>query len=115
MCHQTVLLAKNYCGELYFCEKCLSYDLAFNNIHLKFSSEEMNYFSKLIELMQVRQLKLKHPLPETKIPMKTLQQNLCLVFDKKELIALRQLLAPKAKSNFTILNIRDIDLDYSIN
>ncbi len=118
MCHQHKLLAKNCDGQLTYCENCNIYHLTFNNIYIEFIEKEIIRFKEYILQLEADywQIPQDKVVMNRKIAIKTLQQNLSLVFNKQELSSLKSLVLQLTKKPMDdTLQVFDIDYLFYLN
>lgn len=94
MCEKLKKIKENDCGELHYCKSCKIYHLLFNNFHFVFKIEEYEALKNHINKIEIEFWldKFGNTIMKRKIPIPTLQENLILVFDIYEFIALKSLL-----------------------
>ncbi|WP_027076428.1 DUF6686 family protein [Maribacter antarcticus] len=94
MCHKVCTLSKNKDGQLTYCSTCDIYHLYFNNIYLEFKQSEMECFKKFITHINIEYWESSNDrvLQKRKIPIQTMQQNLAMVFNRRELYSLKAIL-----------------------
>ncbi len=118
MCHNHNIktIAKSKYGELSFCTQCNIYHLSFNNLFFEFTPNELESFRKYIFMLEVEYWEQKYNFTriKRKIPIPSTQQNLFLMFNKQEIIALRTLFM-KQNDPFSLLHVEDIDYTYILN
>ncbi|AUP80629.1 DUF6686 family protein [Flavivirga eckloniae] len=116
MCCQNTI-AKNYSGQLSFCEDCQIYRLTFNNICIEFDEQEFSSFQMFLEAIDVDywETKYERTAMGRKIPIQTIQHNLTIILNKQELEALKDLVMLKTKKPFNELSVIDIDYLFFLN
>ena len=94
MCHKVCTLSKNKDGQLTYCSTCDIYHLYFNNIYLEFKQSEMECFKKFVSQIDVAywESSCDRVLLKRRIPIQTMQQNLAIVFNRRELNSLKAIL-----------------------
>lgn len=117
MCHQINTIAKNYNGDLCFCENCQLYRLVFNNICIEFNEKELLAFQSFVSNVEVEYWEAKYDriAMKRKIHIQSTQQNLSLLFNRQEFASLKELVLQKTKKPFTKLSLMDIDYTYFLN
>lgn len=111
MHHGYVLIAKNKNGQLTFSEDFQIYHLTFNNIHLEFFKKELIRFKEFIIELEIGYAEgcYNRVIMNRKVPIKTMQHNLTLIFNKQELDGLKRLLTQTDKTLLENLKVSDID------
>lgn len=117
MGHLIKILAKNYNGELSFCRNCKTYHLHFNNLFFELNKRQFKALRKHINRIEFDfwDINENSKMMKRTIPMETLQENMILMFSKKELESLKDLLflrASRTEKNYELLNI---DYSFSLN
>ncbi|MFV9551534.1 DUF6686 family protein [Algibacter sp. PT7-4] len=117
MNHKYKTLAKNCYGQLTYCINCKIYHLTFNNIYLEFNENEMVRFKEYILELEADYWQIPNDafIMNRKFPIKTMQQNLSLIFNKQELRAIKNLITRFNKSNTETLRVYDIDYLFYLN
>ena len=108
--------AQNSFGSLKFCRECKYFTLTFSNFEFKFDRSKLKKFANYLNDV-CEDYWLDNDTAENKkrpIPIHTSQQNLTLVFDRREFGALKQLVTTNyAETKF--LSILDIDYPLILN
>ncbi|GGG39146.1 hypothetical protein GCM10011344_45030 [Dokdonia pacifica] len=117
MCHQVKTIAKNCDGQLSFCENCQVYHLTFNNLYIEFTARELESFKRYVSGIEVEywEMKYERMVIKRKIPIQTMQQNLSMMFNKQELLSLKDLIMQKTQKPFENLSLLDIDYTFFLN
>ena len=81
-------------GILIYCENREMYQLLFNNIIFDFNSMEMDSFSSYLNQIDVKfwETEYKNSIYDKKIPIPSIQTNLIIMLNKKELEELKFLI-----------------------
>lgn len=117
MCHKIETLAKNCHGDLSFCSSCSVYHLTFGNIYIELTPKEMLGFRNYVTDVDIEYWECKYErMPiKRKIVIKTMQQNLSLMFNRSELASLKNLLVFNTKKPNEALSVLDIDYTLFMN
>jgi len=117
MAHKIEIISRNYNGELSYCTCCKTYHLHFNNLYFEFSEEELNNFKQIICFSEdlVADMPANKRMMKRHIPIETGQVNMVLMFNFKEIKALRGLLFFQEKTSTGGLAPLDINYDFSLN
>ncbi|TYA71469.1 DUF6686 family protein [Seonamhaeicola marinus] len=117
MCHKYITLAKNCDGQLTYCSSYGVYHLTFNNIYLEFTEKDIIRFKEYIIELEADywQIPYDRVVMNRKIPIRTLQQNLSLIFSKQELNSLKSLVMQSTKRPFEDLSVFEIDYLFYLN
>ena len=109
-------IGKNKFGDLYYCLECSKFHLIFNNFHFSLSKSQLislrNYVYKLETSFyedEHRGIDLKR-----KIPVPTFQENLVLIFNNSEFLALKELLFNNQNPQ-RILTLDEMDYNSILN
>lgn len=114
MCNNTRTLTKVKNGELSICKQCNIYRLQFNNIYLEFTPNEFNHFKDYILTIDIDFWEYKYAKAHVKrkIPIPSTQQNLILMFNRKEIRELQTLFYKP--EDITEMNLEISDIDYAL-
>ena len=117
MCEQIITLAKNYNGQLSYCEDCRVYHFTFNNIYIEFTKKELQLFKKYVSNIEVEywETKNKTIIIKRKIPIGTMQENLSMIFNKQELKSLKDLIFQNTIRSNEKISVLDIDYTLLLN
>ncbi|MFT5892447.1 MAG: hypothetical protein ACI9Y7_002557 [Dokdonia sp.] len=117
MCHKVKTIAKNCDGQLSFCTSCKVYHLTFNNLYIEFTPRELHAFRHYVSGIEVEywEMKYERMVMKRKIPIQTMQQNLSMMFNKQELVSLKELIMQKTQKPFQNLSLLDIDYTFFLN
>ncbi|MDY8135942.1 DUF6686 family protein [Aquimarina sp. 2201CG5-10] len=118
MCHQIKLLNQTKNGSILHCDSCKLYHLIFGHFHLEFSRSELKNFMLFLKNINVPywEYRYQSKLIKRKIPIPTLQKNLSLVLNQKELDEIKNLLFGISNlKNINYVNSEDIDYDFISN
>ncbi|MFB1027476.1 MAG: hypothetical protein QMC27_05925 [Flavobacteriaceae bacterium] len=117
MCEQIITLAKNYNGQLPYCEDCRVYHFTFNNIYIEFTKKELKLFKKYVSNIEVEywETKNKTMIIKRKIPIGTMQENLSMIFNKQELKSLKDLIFQNTIRSNEKISVLDIDYTLLLN
>jgi len=101
MCEKLIKIKENDCGELHYCKSCDMYHLIFKNFHFILSIKEYQDLKNHIDDIDIEFWldKFGDTKVKRKIPIATSQENLILVFDIYEFIALKSLFFNQSKVN----------------
>lgn len=112
MCNQIETIAKNCHGKLCFCKGKNKYHLYFNNIYIELTKRELKSFQKFLSEIDVEYWESKYDcqVMKRKIPIPTFQQNLLLMFNKEEIVSLKNLVFLNTPKPFE--NLSPVDIDY---
>ena len=93
MCEKLIKIKENDCGELHYCESCNTYHLLYKNFHFVLNIKEYQALKNHINDIDIEFWldKFGETKVKRKIPVATSQENLILVFDIYEFIALKSL------------------------
>lgn len=114
MSHNIIEISKNWNGKLEFCKGCKKYYLSFNNVFLIFNRYELNKFIEYLSRQNFEGFDDDEAIPTLghKVLIPTMQDNLILLFSKKEINALKSLLENKC-SNLNSKLISAFEIDYT--
>ncbi len=117
MAHSIKLLARNYNGELTFCTCCKTYHLHFNNLFFEFTRNELTDFKQMVYFSEdlAREAEITTRMMKRTIPIETGKSNMILIFNAKEIEALRGLVFFEEKKSIKDIDPIDIDFDFSLN
>ncbi|MFD2568842.1 DUF6686 family protein [Pseudotenacibaculum haliotis] len=117
MCSKIKTIAKVKSGELSLCTNCNHYHLMFNNIFFEFSRKELKQFRDYVFNINLEYWESNYPCPVIKknIPIPSLQKNLILIFNRKEIEELKKLLSFKSYHKFQEIELDDIDYTLILN
>lgn len=117
MCHQIKIISRIKKGHLSICEECNMYHLTFNNLFFEFTEDEFKSFKRHLSLLEIDYWENKYSCQviNRKIPIPTLQQNLVLIFNRREIEDLKVLIFAKSASSFKNLRIDEIDYAFFLN
>lgn len=115
---QVNIISKNSLGQFSFCTQCKLYNLSFNNVLFEFDKKELFSFQRYINSIDTEYWESAFHTTKVKrkIPIPTVQGNLILVFSKKELGLLKELVsypAPQFKSKSFL--IESVMQNFSLN
>ena len=116
MCKKLNILGKNNFGELIYCSSNDIYHLVFKNFHFILNPKQMVSLKKhILELdIEYWEEKFYGTNVSRKIPIPTYQNNLILIFNKLEFIALRELFYKKSKT-LRFISIDEIEYEFNLN
>ena len=113
MCHKDIKIISSIKeGSLINCE-CGSYTFKFNNIIFEFTENELKSFKKYLMKINVDYWEKQcicNISTCRKIPIITSQGNLLLIFNRLEFEKIKKIIFPNKKSNFDLLNHKDLQL-----
>jgi len=117
MCHNVKTIAKNYYGQLSFCETCEMFHLTFTNIYIELTLKELDAFQHHVATIDIEYWEEKYDsMPiKRKIVINTLQHNLSLLFNRSELAAFKDLLFDNTKKPGCPLRVTEIDYTLFLN
>jgi hypothetical protein len=117
MCHTIKTLATVSNGELLLCTACNIYHLTYNNIHFEFTPEEFDQFKKYLLHIEVAYWEERFSCRKMgrSIPIPSLQQNLILVFNSREIQELRALVLAEKRNVFHPIALDDINYTLVLN
>ena len=117
MCHKVKTIAKNCDGQLSFCASCNVYHLTFNNIYIEFTPRELDAFREHVFNIDVEywEMRYERVVIKRKIPIRTMQQNLSMMFNKQELMSLKNLIMQNTQKPFENIGLLDIDCKFFLN
>lgn len=117
MCKNIKTIAKVKSGELSICLHCNHYHLTFNNIFFEFNQEELDQFSDYLSQIDLDYWESNYPCSFVKknIPIPSLQKNLILIFNKKEIEELKMLFSSRTYHKFMKIKLEDIDYTLILN
>ncbi len=117
MCHNIKLLSRTKSGELSFCKACNVFHLVFNNLFFELNVKEFNRLRSYIYTIKVDYWEHKYACPKIrrKIPLPSMQDNLIIMFNRKEIKELRLLLSANPVGIDNLLSVDDIDYAMIIN
>ena len=110
-------IAKVPSGDLTLCLECRKYQLSFNNLFFEFTKEELKQFKYYIFDLDVDYWECEYQCPKLKknIPIPSLQNNLILLFDRREIEELKELLSFGKYNRFRELQLDEIDYKLILN
>ena len=93
MCQNVIPIAQTKEGRLSLCKTCKLYNLTFNNILLEFTHNEFLTFQNYIKDIEMDYWEERYSenILTRKIPIQTIQQNLFLMFTRREIDCLKKL------------------------
>ena len=112
MCKKEKKVSQNHFYLLTKCNTCNLLHLSFNNVMLEFTYQEFESFCSFIDTIDTDYWVKKHSQKKRSIPIKTIQENLYLMFSEKEINDLKNLLSNKAFTQYEFINSEKIN--YSI-
>ena len=118
MSHHIKRLNKTKNGSFLHCDYCKVYHVLFGHFHFEFTVEELKYFRWFLKNINIDywEKRYESDLIERKIPIPTLQQNLCLNLNREELNEIKRLLCiGKDIKDTSLVNFKDIDYDFISN
>gem|GEM_PF-191610 len=117
MCHRIVSISKVKSGELSRCIDCNIYHLIFNNIFFEFDLEQLHQFKNYLSAIETDYWEEKYACSEIrrKIPIPSIQQNLVLLFDRREIRELQILFSRQFPEEMDSLGVDDIDYTFILN
>ncbi|WP_430906779.1 DUF6686 family protein [Maribacter sp. 2-571] len=117
MCHELSTLSKNNDGALLYCEACNIYHLIFNNIYLEFTKAEMRAFQRFVTTIDIEQWETccNRVMFKRKIPIQSMQQNLALIFNRRELLSLKDLIFQRTRKPESTIPLIEIDYQSCLN
>jgi hypothetical protein len=116
MCKEIKIISKIKDGEILKCNTCNSFTLTYRNLFFEFSPPEFDNFKKYISKIDVNYWEDNSCIKtKRKVFIPTQQENLILMFHKKEIKDLKILLNINDSEKFVILNSNQIDFDIVYN
>lgn len=117
MSHTIKTIAQVSSGELLFCTACKLYHLTFNNIHFEFTPNEYKQFKKYLFHIDIDYWEEKYSCHHTgkNIPIPSLQKNLVLIFNRKEIQELKVLFSSSGAKEFQTISLDDINYTLVLN
>ncbi len=117
MCNKTIIISKTKSGELSICKNCNSCHFIFNNIYFELNLKELKHLKEYLFKINIKKWETKHSCARLsrKTPIPTLQENLVLMFNSREITELKQLLSSKINSDIKMVNLDDIDYQLILN
>jgi hypothetical protein len=117
MCNKIKTLAKTSNGTLTTCTVSDHYHLSFNNLFFDFNQEELNQFRNYICELDIDYWELQYPCPKLQknIPIPSLQENLVLLFNRREIEELKKLVSFNKKYRNKFLRLDEIDYKLILN
>ncbi|TPN87022.1 DUF6686 family protein [Aquimarina algicola] len=111
MCQNIRIISEIKTGQLAKCDTCQLYHLTFNNLLFQFTIEEFESFRKYLYHLEVDYWEHKHIDSDLsrKIPIPTLQENLFLMFNRKEINDLKKLVFNSNYDASRILKTHEIE------
>ena len=109
MCTRQNIVRKNFFGELCYCSDHKIFHLMFSNILIELTESELRAFHLVVKEIDVdywNKLKINKE-HKRKFPICTSQQNLVLLFNLKELEALRELVLINSKISKKYISFQD--------
>ena len=99
-------------GFLLFCLKNNMYQLSFNNVTFNLNSYEMSSFQSYLDKININfwEKEYEDSIYEKKIPIPTLQSNLIILLNRKELNELQFLLDFKKSKQL----LKSVEIDYKL-
>ncbi len=100
-----------------FCTACKLYHLTFNNIHFEFTPKEYKQFKQYLFHIDLDYWEEKYGCYNTgkSIPIPSLQKNLVLIFNRKEIQELKTLCATSVFQEFKTIGLDDINYKLILN
>jgi len=111
------IIKRNKNGQLSFCRDCKRFNLTFNNILIELTPRELNAFQAMVKDIDVEYWESHFSKKHFKrnIPITTSLQNLILVFDLSEFLALKELVFNTAPKKNNLISLSEIDYDLTLN
>ncbi|WP_025741774.1 DUF6686 family protein [Aquimarina pacifica] len=111
MCKDVKIVSKIKKGQLSKCLTCDLYLLTYNNLLFEFTNEEFISFKNYLLSIELDYWEHHHSNSDLKrkIPIPTLQQNLCLMFSRKEIHDIISLVFYSNYDKSKILRVYEID------
>lgn len=103
-------------GVLLYCNHSESYQLLFKNINFNLTLNELECFAKYIKNIDENfwEQEYEHSVYSKHIPIPSVQSNLMILLDLKDLFELRELLNFRTK-NIKMLTFKEIDCQVLLN
>lgn len=111
MCQNIQIISEIKGGQLAKCNVCKQYHITYNNLLLQLTEQEFQSFRKYLCTPQIEYWEHKHANSNLsrKIPVPTLQSNLFLMFNRKEIDDLQQLVFDSNYDASKVLKIHEIE------
>ena len=110
MKNEETLIKKNGFGQLSFCNECKLFYLKFSSVLIELTHKEFKSFHLVVKDIDTNYWeKINKYSNESRIyPISTSQQNLVLIFNKRELQALKELVLITKSESESFISIFDI-------
>ena len=118
MCHKINIVNQTKNGCLLKCTIHQIFYLDFGHFSFEFTEDELSEFGSFIFQIDAAYWENKNYncLMKRKIPIPTLQQNLCLMINRAELEELKKLVFYKEKEKWiSMLEVKDVDYTFILN